>query len=85
MKKDTVASINQPGTTRDTSTKVLREGGTKTDRGSRSAELEERLEQYQGQQDGQGDDSGWFTMVSFPEITQSHDPSQFTARNRPHE
>ena len=54
MKKDTVVSIDQPETTRDALTEVLREGAQKLIAEAVQAELEELLEQYEGQQDGQG-------------------------------
>jgi len=54
MKKDTVISIDEPETTRDALTEVLREGAQKLITEAVQAELEELLEQYEGQQDGQG-------------------------------
>jgi len=54
MKKDTVVSIDEPETTRDALTEVLREGAQKLIAEAVQAELEELLEQYEGQQDGQG-------------------------------
>ena len=54
MKKDTVFSIDQPETTRDALTEVLREGAQKLMAEAVQAELEELLEQYEGQQDEQG-------------------------------
>jgi transposase-like protein len=54
MKKDTVVSIDQPETTRDALTEVLREGAQKLITEAVQAELEELLEQYEGQQDEQG-------------------------------
>ena len=54
MKKDTVVSIDEPETTRDALTEVLREGAQKLIAEAIQAELEELLEQYEGQQDGQG-------------------------------
>lgn len=54
MKKDTVVSIDQPETTRDALTEVLREGAQKLIAEAVQAELEELLEQYEGHQDEQG-------------------------------
>ena len=54
MKKDTVVSIDEPETTRDALTAVLREGATKLIAEAVQAELEELLEQYEGQEDEQG-------------------------------
>ena len=54
MKKDTVISIDEPGTTRDALTEVLREGAQKLIAEAVQAELEELLEQYEGQEDEQG-------------------------------
>ena len=54
MKEDTVVSIEQPETTRDALTELLREGAQKLIAEAIQAELEELLEQYEGQQDGQG-------------------------------
>ena len=54
MKKDTVVSIDEPETTRDALTEVLREGAQKLIAEAVQVELEELLEQYEGQQDGQG-------------------------------
>ena len=54
MKKDTVVSIDEPETTRDALTEVLREGATKLIAEAVQAELEELLEQYEGQEDEQG-------------------------------
>jgi len=49
MKKDTVISIDEPETTRDALTEVLREGAQKLIAEAVQAELEELLEQYEDQ------------------------------------
>ena len=54
MKKDTVVSIDEPTTTKDALTEVLREGAQKLLAEAVQAELEELLEEYAGQRDGQG-------------------------------
>ena len=54
MKKDAVVSIDEPETTRDALTEVLREGAQKLIAEAVQAELEELLEQFEGQEDGQG-------------------------------
>ena len=54
MKKDTVVSIDEPTTTKDALTEVLREGAQKLLAEAVQAELEELLEEYEGQRDGQG-------------------------------
>ena len=54
MKKDTVVSIDQPETTRDALTEVLREGAQKLITEAVQVELEELLEEYEDQRDGQG-------------------------------
>ena len=54
MKKDTVVSIDEPTTTKDALTEMLREGAQKLLAEAVQAELEELLEEYQGQRDGQG-------------------------------
>ena len=47
MKKDTVVSIDEPETTRDALTEVLRGGAQKLIAEAVQAELEELLEQYE--------------------------------------
>ena len=54
MKKDTVVSIDQPETTRDALTEVLREGAQKLIAEAVQSELEELLKQYEDHQDEQG-------------------------------
>ena len=54
MKKDTVVSIDEPATTKDALTEVLREGAQKLLAEAVQTELEELLEEYEGQRDGQG-------------------------------
>ena len=54
MKKDTVVSIDQPETTRDALTEVLREGAQKLITEAVQSELEELLKQYEDHQDEQG-------------------------------
>lgn len=54
MKKDTVVSIDEPATTKDALTEVLRVGAQKLLAEAVQAELEELLEEYEGQHDGQG-------------------------------
>ena len=54
MKKDTVVSIDQPETTRDALTEVLREGAQKLIAEAVQSELEELLTQYEDHQDEQG-------------------------------
>ncbi len=54
MKNDTVVSIDELETTRDALTEVQRERAQKLIAEAVQAELEELLEQYEGQEDGQG-------------------------------
>ena len=54
MKKDTVVSIDEPTTTKDALTEMLRAGAQKLLAEAVQAELEELLEEYEGQRDGQG-------------------------------
>ena len=54
MKKDTVVSIDEPSTTKDALTEMLREGAQKLLAEAVQAELGELLEKYEGQRDGQG-------------------------------
>ena len=54
MKKDTVVSIDQPETTRDALTEVLREGAQKLIAEAVQSELEELLKQHEDHQDEQG-------------------------------
>ena len=67
MKKDTVVSIDQPETTRDALTEVLREGAQKLIAEAQCRlELEELLDQYEGQHDGQGRQrfiNGWVALL----------------------
>ncbi len=54
MKKDTVVSIDEPTTTKDALTEMLREGAQKLLAEAVQAELEELLEEHEGQHDDQG-------------------------------
>ena len=54
LKKDTVVSIDEPSTTKDALTEMLREGAQKLLAEAVQAELGELLEKYEGQRDGQG-------------------------------
>lgn len=54
MKEDTVVSIDEPGTTKDALTDVLREGAQQLLAEAVQAELEELLEEYQDQYDREG-------------------------------
>jgi transposase-like protein len=54
LKKDTVVSIEEPSATKDILTEVLREGAQKLLAEAVQAELEELLEEYEGQRDQQG-------------------------------
>jgi len=54
LKKDTVVSIEEPNTTKDMLTEVLREGAQKLLAEAVQAELEELLEEYEAQRDEEG-------------------------------
>ena len=54
LKKDTVVSIEEPNTTRDMLTEVLREGAQKLLAEAVQAELEELLEEYAAHRDEEG-------------------------------
>ena len=54
MKKDSVVSIEEPTTVKDALTGVLREGAQKLLAEAVQAELEELLEAYQEERDGEG-------------------------------
>lgn len=54
MTKDSVVSIEEPTTSKDALTELLREGAQKLVAEAVQAELQELLEEYQSQRDGQG-------------------------------
>ena len=54
MKKDTVVSIDEPNEVEDPLTEVLRQGAKKLIAEAVQAELEELLEEYKDQRDGEG-------------------------------
>ena len=54
MKEDSVVSIEEPTTNKDVLTEVLREGAQKLLAEAVQAELEELLEEYREERDGEG-------------------------------
>ena len=59
MKEDSVVSIEEPTTNKDVLTEVLREGAQKLLAEAVQAELEELLEEYREERDGEGRQRAW--------------------------